>query len=94
MTDQGEGQQVGQRQGKGKQYTQVVVVPPHSRVVRYRRDMVGNDLTASLMWCDTHHEPLWVYGDGSYECPHTRIIECDSEDHVIIPPPWERQPDA
>ena len=69
---------------------QVVVVPPLGRVVRYKTDAVGNDLTAVLRWCSTHHEPVWVYGDGSYECPQTRVIEFDDGTHVIVDPPWEQ----
>ena len=89
MSEPAKRQQVGQRQGKGKQYVQVVVIPPHGRVVRYKRDMVGNDLTATLAWCDTHHEPVWLYGDGSYTCPHELIIEHDDGTHVLVTPPWE-----
>lgn len=69
--------------------TQVVVVPPFGRVVRYRTDAVGNDLTAVLHWCETHHEPVWLYGDGSFECPHTRLVGYDTEDHVVVTGPWE-----
>lgn len=71
---------------------QVVVVPPLGRVVRYKRDQVGNDLTAVLMWCETHEEPVWVYDDESSECPHTRIVGGDTYDHVIVSPPWESIP--
>jgi hypothetical protein len=59
------------------------------RVTRFRRDIVGNDLTATLMWCDKHNEPVWVYGDQSWECPQTRIVEWDTKDHIITLPPWE-----
>lgn len=73
--------------------TQVIVTGGHSlcrgRVIRYRKDQVGNDLTAVLRWCFTHNEPVWVYDDESYECPHTRIVEVDTRDHVIGPAPWE-----
>ena len=65
------------------------VVTPAGRVVRYHRDQVGNDLTAHLAWCSTHHEPVWVYGDGSWECPHTQVVGWDTGDHVIGPAPWE-----
>lgn len=64
-------------------------VMPTGRVVRYKVDQVGNDLTARLAWCDTHHEPVWVYGDDSYECPHDRITEVRSDDHAIVNAPWE-----
>ena len=69
------------------------IVTPTGRVVRYHRDQVGNDLTAHLAWCSTHCEPVWVYGDGSWECPHTRAVEWDTGDHVIVAAPWEG-PDA
>ena len=78
------GQQHGQRQGKGKQYVQVEVVPPLGRVVRYKRDMV-----ATLLWCSTHHEPVWLYSDGSYTCPQEWIIEWDDGTHLLVTPPWE-----
>lgn len=68
---------------------QVVVVPDSRRVVRYKRDQVGNDLTAVLRWCSTHNEALWVYDDGSFECPHDRITEVRSDDHAVIDGPWE-----
>lgn len=74
---------------KRQRHTQVVVVPPRHRVVRYRVDSVGNDLTATLRWCETHHEPTWVYGDGSWECPQARVIEFDDGTHVIVDAPWE-----
>lgn len=76
-----------------ERFVQVVVAAPLGRVVRYKRDQVGNDLTASLMWCDTHHEPLWVYGDDSYECPHTRVVGWSQEPHNIVAPPWEAHAD-
>ena len=70
--------------------TDVVVAPGLQRVIRYRVDGVGNDLTATLRWCDTHHEPVWVYGDDSYECPHDRVVEVYSDDHALIDAPWEQ----
>lgn len=73
--------------------TEIVVMPTNNRVVRYKKDIVGNDLTASLLWCVTHSEPVWQYGDGSYECPHTRIVLVNTDDHVITAAPWET-PDA
>lgn len=72
-----------------KRSTKIVVDPKTHRTVRYKRDMVGNDLTATLMWCNTHHQPVWVYDDGSYGCPHTHIVEWDTRDHTIETPPWE-----
>lgn len=69
--------------------TQVVVVSPHNRVVRYHTDVVGNDLTAVLHWCATHSEPMWVYNDGSGECPHTKTVGLDTGDHAITNGPWE-----
>jgi hypothetical protein len=51
--------------------------------------MAGNRLDAALMWCASHFEPVWVYDDGSYECPQTRIVEFDDHTHVIVEAPWE-----
>lgn len=68
---------------------QVVVTPDRNRVIRYKRDMVGNDLTCVLRWCDTHNEPVWVYDDASYECPRDRITEVHSDDHALVDGPWE-----
>lgn len=68
---------------------EVVVEPNTRRVVRYHVSLVGSDLTASLRWCETHYEPVWVHTDGSFECPHTRIVEHDTHDHVIVSGPWE-----
>lgn len=62
------------------------------RVVRYKVDQVGNDLTAVLRWCETHIDPVWVYSDGSFECPHDQITEVHSDDHAIVDAPWERAP--
>lgn len=69
-------------------YTQVVVVDS-GRVVRYKRDQVGNDLTTHLAWCSTHSEPVWLYGDGSYTCPYDLVIEAHTQDHAIGVAPWE-----
>lgn len=69
-------------------YTQVVVTP-EGRVVRYKRDEVGNDLTAALMWCETHQEALWVYSDQSYHCPYDRVVGFMTDEHVVVDPPWE-----
>lgn len=71
--------------------TQVVVVPPRNRVVRYKTDVVGNDLSAVLRWCSTHSEPVWVYDDGSGECPHARIIGWSPDEHIIVDGPWEAE---
>lgn len=67
-----------------------LAVMPTGRVVRYSVDQVGNDLTCVLRWCETHVQPVWVYGDGSYECPHTLVVQHDTKDHVIVEAPWER----
>lgn len=75
--------------GRRKAGTQVVVSPANGRVIRYRVDSVGNDLTAWLAWCETHAEPVWVYGDDSWTCPHTVTVQWDTEDHVLVPGPWE-----
>lgn len=71
--------------------TRVVVacLPPQRRVVRYKKDQVGNDLTAVLQWCAKHNEPVWVYNDTSWECPHTVVVGWDTGDHEIVAPPWE-----
>lgn len=42
------------------------------------------DVTARLHWCTTHMECVWVYGDGSHECPHDLVIESSSRDHVLV----------
>lgn len=64
------------------------------RVTRHKLDAVGNNVTAVLRWCVTHSEPVWVYGDDSYTCPHTRVVEYDTEDHRLVVPPWEGGDDA
>jgi hypothetical protein len=68
---------------------ETVVAPPLGRVIRYDKDAVGNDLTATLLWCDRHQEPVWVFGDGSYTCPHERVVEFNTDNHRIVTPPWE-----
>lgn len=70
--------------------TRNLAVMPTGRVVRYKVDLVGNNLNARLRWCETHMEPVWEYEDGSAECPHTRIVQHDTGDHVIVDAPWER----
>lgn len=63
---------------------------PPGTVIRHSIDQVGNNLTARLMWCATHVEPVWVFGDGSYECPHDLAVGWNSDVvHVITTPPWE-----
>lgn len=74
-----------------KREVQVLVTPDRNRIVRYHRDLVGNDLTAVLQWCEKHHEPVWVYNDGSWTCPQTVVVEWDTSDHVIVAGPWEQQ---
>ncbi len=60
------------------------------RVTRHAVDQVNNNLTAQLMWCATHVEPVWVHNDGSFECPHTTVVGWDSDGaHDIVAPPWE-----
>jgi hypothetical protein len=72
-----------------KQSVEIVVNPAQNRVIRYKMDMVGNDLTATLRWCATHNEPLWVYKDKSYQCPYDRVVEVTNDNHVVVDPPWE-----
>jgi hypothetical protein len=73
---------------------QIVVVPDSRRVVRYKRDAVGNDLTAVLRWCSTHDEPLWVYDDGSHTCPHEMIVGWSPDEHDLTDAPWEGTTDG
>jgi hypothetical protein len=72
-----------------KRATEVIRLPTNNRLVRYKKDAVGNDLTAVLRWCDTHSQPVGQYDDDSYECPHTLIVQVDTRDHVIVDAPWE-----
>lgn len=67
---------------------QVIVARPLNRVVRYRKDE-GIDLTAVLRWCATHNEAVWVFGDGSFSCPHDLIIQYETQPHDIIAGIWE-----
>jgi len=76
---------------KGKTRPVRVVTNELGRVQRYKVDQVGNDLSTTLMWCNTHHEPVWIYGDGSYQCPYDTIVEVRSDDHEIVAPPWENR---
>jgi len=62
------------------------------RVTRHAVDQVNNNLTAQLLWCATHVEPVWVYGDGSFQCPHAVAVGWDSDgDHNLVAPPWENR---
>ena len=47
------------------------------RVTRHAIDQVNNNLTAQLLWCATHVEPVWVYGDGSFECLMAELPDDD-----------------
>lgn len=76
--------------GRARSDVQVVVVPPLRRVVRYKVDQVGNDLTCTLMWCEVHHEPVWLYSDGSHQCVYDLIVGWSPNEHSIVSPPWER----
>lgn len=67
-----------------------LAVMPSGRVVRYRTDQVGNNLDAHLAWCDTHNEPIWVFGDGSFTCPHDLVVGGTTLPHLIVTAPWER----
>jgi hypothetical protein len=40
----------------------------NGRLVVNTIDQVGNELTHTLMWCEEHHQPVWLYGDGSFVC--------------------------
>jgi len=77
------------RRGSEMPVTAIIVDPDTNRVVRDKIDMAGNDLSAVLVWCATHGQAVWQYRDGSFTCPHTLIVEWDTEDHVIVAPPWE-----
>lgn len=72
--------------------TNLFVVPESRRVRLYRVDAVGNNLDAVLRWCSTHMEPVWVFDDGSFECPYDRVVQVYSDDHELIDGPWEVQP--
>ena len=45
--------------------------------------------TRTLKWCNTHDEPIWVWDDGSNQCPYELIVEVRTE-HEIVDPPWEK----
>lgn len=68
---------------------EVVVVPGSRRVIRYKKDQVGNDLTAVLRWCSTHAEAVWVYDDESVRCPHDLTVGWSPDEHVVTDGPWE-----
>jgi hypothetical protein len=67
-----------------------IEVGDNGEVTRHAIDAVGNNLTATLRWCSTHLEPVWVYGDGSYECPHAVTVGWSPHPHDIASAPWER----
>jgi hypothetical protein len=67
----------------------MVIVNSRRRVVRDRVDLVGNDLTATLRWCSEHNEPVWEFGDGSYECPHDVATGVPTDGHELVDGPWE-----
>lgn len=72
--------------------TTQVIVTIDRRIIRYKKDAVGNDLTARLRWCEMHNEPVWFYDDGSYECPWTRVTRDTTANHEVVDGPWEYQP--
>lgn len=76
----------------------LLVVPDSRRVRLYRVDIVGNNLDCVLRWCASHYEPVWVFDDGSFECPYDHMIDgCQHMNHTIDKPgdheitdgPWE-----
>jgi hypothetical protein len=38
---------------------------------------------AVLKFCTAHLEPVWVYGDGTYSCPHDDILGYPSDTHIL-----------
>lgn len=56
-----------------------VTVDDGGVITRHAVDQVNNNLTAVLRWCETHVEPVWVYGDGSFECPHDTTVGWNSD---------------
>lgn len=68
-----------------------VEVTADGRIVRHAVDQVNNDLTAELRWCATHLEPVWVFGDGSYECPHETSVGWNPDGHELTAGPWVRE---
>jgi hypothetical protein len=72
-----------------KTYPREIVVDPHQRVTRVYVDYRGREVVATLRWCTTHLEPVWVWDDGSYTCPYDLVIEANTDDHVLDDAPWE-----
>lgn len=62
-----------------------IEVDGHRRVIRHGR-LVG---PAVLRWCATHLEPLWIFDDGSFACPHDLMVETTTPDHELVDGPWE-----
>lgn len=58
------------------------------KIYRHAIDQVGNNLSAELRWCSTHIEPVWVYGDGSFICPHEETVGWAPDGHEIRSFPW------
>jgi len=68
----------------------LIETTPTGHVIRHSLDQVGNNLTAELAWCATHCEPVWIYGDGSFSCPHELVVGWSSDgEHRLTSPPWE-----
>jgi hypothetical protein len=58
-------------------------------ITRHAVDQVGNDLTAVLKWCATHVEPVRVFGDRPYTCPHNQTVGWASDGEcMILTFPW------
>lgn len=50
---------------------------------------LGDRIThATLMWCEKHQEPVWMYDDGSFSCQFDYIVEAQTE-HKLVAGPWE-----
>lgn len=43
----------------------------------------GHGLAAQLNWCETHHEPVWVYEDDSFHCPFDLITQGPSAHEIV-----------
>lgn len=65
---------------RGVRFTEVV----EGVLVRHGVDQVNNNLTATLCWCQTHVEPVWVYGDRSFSCPNDAVVGWSPGEHVIV----------
>jgi hypothetical protein len=78
----------------------LVDVDGDGNLVVHAIDAVGNNVTHRLAWCAEHHEPVFVYDDGSLRCwwedmtghhgpEHHRVVPL----HVSAAPdeqgPWE-----